>query len=758
MPRSTTSRPIGPLRGVLARALATPPRRRYLLDGDDPGDGRERARATAWTIAASVHALLICALGWFAMRGTAPRPEVAFRIVLREPAPADAALVSAIPQTPAAPTPTRPANDRAAALHIGATQPIPFDEAIRGSGATSPAEAPPPEDATHATGGAHVRVDELPPADVLVLRRRTGAGTAADEALARALDWLERHQRSDGLWGGEHPSVHCSQPADCLGHEVTEGHVGLSALAVLALLHGANFPGRAEPERALRIGVRVLTDRQAPDGCLAPRWGGFLYDHGFATLALLEASARDEFRAARSSAEQAVCLIVRAQQEDGGWDYQDRASGRSDACVSAVQVMALRAALDSGMRISTAVLDAARRYFEGLCRPDGTAEYARVGPDAGRCTAGSTASAYLARRMLGTAPDDPWMAAARARMKTWRPAWEAIADGEAAREITLYYWFVAAQGMIHGGPADWQPWNQYLQGELLAHQRTRGCMSGSWAGPDAWLAGRFGPPLATALGALTLETWHRQDVAAAFETPLPSIQERMQDEHDADRLRALLRRAVDDRDRSMLAAEIPPELDSALVLEFGEAVRVLAGAGYRDLPIARSFRLRAAWEACLKDPQPALRRRAAELTPGLASLAWYPALADFAANETDVDTQILLLQALDKTPERSLLNRVLPVLRAPEPRVVCTALRLFGQLGTRAHLGDVLALTDSASTDVRREAIGAVLRLPTSEDDGLRPHVVEWLQHPDSGVRQQAQAWLEARRRLASEPAEPRRQ
>lgn len=80
--------------------------------------------------------------------------------------------------------------------------------------------------------------------------------------------------------------------------------------------------------------------------------------------------------------------------------------------------------------------------------------------------------------------------------------------------IDYYYWYYATQAMYQfDGPAGkyWTGWNDAMKKALLAGQKDKnaGCLSGSWdASVDRW-GFEGGRVYATALNALTLETYYR---------------------------------------------------------------------------------------------------------------------------------------------------------------------------------------------------------------------------------------------------------
>ncbi|MBI3268918.1 MAG: hypothetical protein HYZ53_07845 [Planctomycetes bacterium] len=771
------------LRGALATALSGQPRRPGARAGDAVAraDEARRARtsATAWGVAAAVHVLLLAVLGVVTFSQVLDRREEAFVVSLSlRPRTGGtgakvppAAVVGGETEAAADPSDVDPGAEN---LRVGADGAFTFEDVLAGRvKAPDPARGPSVPNAAREFPGARPRMEGRSGGRFAEARRRAGALPASDVCLGLALDWLARHQRPDGAWGPPHAGSRCRTPAECLGYSPdpddsltpaappTTPRVGSTSLALLALLGaGGGSPG-AEHGEAVHSAVAHLIGRQGPDGCVGPKLGGYLYEHAFATLALVEASSIAGRTSYAEAARRAVAFLEAAQQDTGGFDYTERPSGRGDACLGAVAVMALRAAAQAGLSQQDRALRLAREFFDRLRLPDGDAAYAEGGAGgvapAGDATRGSTASTFLARLYLGAPLDEPWMAKARGRLVGWRSRWSDLAAEGGDRSNTLYFWFLATQGLILAGPETWRLWNFHVQQELVDAQRTRGCASGSWAPPDAWISRRQGPVFTTALAALILETYNRQAVDALFAVPLRSARERLSGKPSDQEIREVAVRAVEEGDRSLAEAELPANLPPILLLELCASSRRLApGAPAGDSP-QRSARLRGAWEAGLADPDQDVRLRAAAATPAVIRLPWYPTLARAVQKEQDPAVRAKLVAALAGTPSRSLLGPAVAALRDPDPRVARAALRVVRAEGLlSSDLPGCLALARSPDLELRSEAQAAVLTCCSFEEPGVAEDVRRWLQDPDPAVRAQIAAGLLARgalERFQDEPA-----
>jgi squalene-hopene/tetraprenyl-beta-curcumene cyclase len=139
-------------------------------------------------------------------------------------------------------------------------------------------------------------------------------------AVARALDWVEGMQSSDGGWGAfdadntrelvrELPFLDFGEVIDEPSADVTAHTVEM--LGELGL---ADSP-------AARRGVQWLIDRQERDGSWFGRWGvNHIYGTGAAIPALIAAGVEPSHPCIR----RAVAWLARIQNEDGGWGEDPR--------------------------------------------------------------------------------------------------------------------------------------------------------------------------------------------------------------------------------------------------------------------------------------------------------------------------------------------------------------------------------------------------------------------------------------------------
>ena len=190
--------------------------------------------------------------------------------------------------------------------------------------------------------------------------QRSGASTASEQAVERALDWLARHQDADGRWDGgtaryedgtpvqgdDDFTVHCPPGQTCFGEcAYWEADTALTGLALLTYL-GAGYTHKdGKYATTVGNGIDFLLAQQKSDGDLRGTSKAVgMYCHAMATLALCEAYALSLDPRLRDPAERAVLFLVRSRARDGqSWRYEPSAR-EGDTSILGWIVMALKSA------------------------------------------------------------------------------------------------------------------------------------------------------------------------------------------------------------------------------------------------------------------------------------------------------------------------------------------------------------------------------------------------------------------------------
>jgi len=350
------------------------------------------------------------------------------------------------------------------------------------------------------------------------LAKAMGGSEATEKAVEAGLDFLARHQSTDGSWrlhdfGNGRPEYRNVGLGD------TESNTAGTGLALLAFL-GAGYThndGKYAP--VVERGLNYLLQRQKPDGDLfipppnAAEANTWLYSHGIASIALCEAfgMTRDvEFL--QGPAQRAIDFIVAAQStEYGGWRYLPRIG--SDTSVSGWQLMALKSAERVGLTVPpqcyplvTKWLDFAQGVNGDPTRyaymPQSEFDHQRV------VSRVMTAEALLMRQYLGWNRDHPNLTGGADYLLTQLPS---LGTAEAPNRDS-YYWYYATQVMFHMKGEHWTRWNERLRPLLVDSQEAAGPLAGSWDPrgevPDRW-GGAGGRVYVTAMHLLMLEVYYR---------------------------------------------------------------------------------------------------------------------------------------------------------------------------------------------------------------------------------------------------------
>lgn len=277
---------------------------------------------------------------------------------------------------------------------------------------------------------------------------------ATMESIDRGLRWLGSHQSADGSYGA--------------GSQYGR-HVGITALAGMAFVGSGCVPGRGRYAPNVQHCLDFILRSTAPQsGLIAAETSyGPMYGHGFATLFLAEMYGMAPNADLREKLRKAVLLIVRTQNDQGGWRYHP-VKADADISVTICQIMALRAARNVGIDVPKSTIDRAIRYVRNSQNPDGGFRYMldSAGSMFARSAAG-VAALYYAGIYEG-----PEIERGIAYVEKFTPG--------RAQEQTHYYYghYYAVQAMFFAGGAHWRQWWPAIRDELLAKQAT----DGSWSG------------------------------------------------------------------------------------------------------------------------------------------------------------------------------------------------------------------------------------------------------------------------------------
>lgn len=288
----------------------------------------------------------------------------------------------------------------------------------------------------------------------------SGGKPSAEQAVMKALRWLQTAQNPDGTWG-----------------EKSKG--AMTGLALLAFLgHGETPESSPEFARVVNAGIEaLLAQGTKEDGRFSWVAGGFgspftpapVYQHGIATYALGEAYAMTKNEKLVPVLTKAIDHILKGQRGDGGWYYAyNTREGAADTSVTGWQIQALKAFQLSGIEnpgIKPAMENGVKS-IENVYNPsNGAFGYRKVGDRNYSLTGVGVLCKLFAHH--------------KSTDKMVRDAIKNIESREVkydSEEADLYAWYYNTQACFQAQGGTWDRWNRRFQDEIVKSQSP----DGSW--------------------------------------------------------------------------------------------------------------------------------------------------------------------------------------------------------------------------------------------------------------------------------------
>ncbi len=319
-----------------------------------------------------------------------------------------------------------------------------------------------------------------------------GGNPECEEAVVRALDWLQRTQNPDGSW--------CPrwQPA-------------MTGLALLAYLGHCETPQSEKYGETVLKAITWLVDlgmRQEGKLNMSGNRVHMVYEHSIATYALAEAATFCKQIGSpvpnlnEVTAKAGQFIIDRQHDTTGGWDYSyTRNSPRGgDVSVSAWHIQALKACSHTGLAFKDLdrAMRKAERYIKDAAYPNGGFAY-EVGKDRGGYRTLSGAG-MLSLQMLGEGSSPQVSRSADYIRKNSK------LDYNTARS-DLYGHYYEVQAMMNSGGDDWKWYNDMFRDQLLRNQNP----DGSWK--ELANGGKISGHVTAILNTPSVGPWYRTTLA-----------------------------------------------------------------------------------------------------------------------------------------------------------------------------------------------------------------------------------------------------
>jgi hypothetical protein len=287
--------------------------------------------------------------------------------------------------------------------------------------------------------------DKTPPGDqdTVVVDEKT------DQVIHGALQYLAAKQLPDGSWTPDHKAA-------------------LTAYCIMAFLAGGELPDEGEYGRNVSNAEKFLLQCIRPDGYIAAATGASnMYGHGMATIALSELFGQTKDPNLRPKLERAVKLIISCQNAAGGWRYNPRPAD-ADISVTVLQVVALRAARNSGIEVPQETIDNAVKFVKSCSDESGGFTYQPHNHAPGFAR---TAAAIYTLQVCGLYDDPLIKPGSDFLFKTARTN----------RQWFTYGNFYAAPAQYMIGGEVWRRWYTDIHDKLMARVKVAA------GGADFWL-------------------------------------------------------------------------------------------------------------------------------------------------------------------------------------------------------------------------------------------------------------------------------
>jgi hypothetical protein len=305
-------------------------------------------------------------------------------------------------------------------------------------------------------------------------------------AISGAADWLRANQEHDGSWSPER------------WDGSVEYRVALTGMSLLTLLGLPEDAGSGKTAESERQAIDYIVSNQNTAGHFGPRSRGVMYNHGIATVALIEAMDKKSEPVApvTDAIAEALTFIAKEQLPSGGWGYIDE-DGEPNTGISVWQLRALALAQQRGFLADKQPLRRGLFWLKGMIDTKGQFGYRSPtdfpeGPE--------TLTAMGAFCLLTSEAGNSAVSDARV---TLRRAMQELGE-ISGDDVDFYRWyFIAHAWQATDTPSD-NAFTSALTAYLLGSRVQKGPHKGTWSPAGRWstAGGRI---YTTTMAALSLQ-------------------------------------------------------------------------------------------------------------------------------------------------------------------------------------------------------------------------------------------------------------
>ncbi len=282
-------------------------------------------------------------------------------------------------------------------------------------------------------------------------------------AIDKALRYLAKKQQKDGSW-----------------IESGKKCTGIVALALMGFMAAGNTPGEGPYGSNVALGLEWMLKQCQPNGLIAKDvvGSGPMYSQGLATLFLAEAWGMTRREDVHDKLKNAVELIIKTQNREGGWRYHPVARD-ADLSVTIMQLMALRAASNCGITVPGDTIENAIGYVKKCAEKnkDGSFSYQANRGNGGDFSFARTAAGVMSLQIAGNYKAEEVKQGLDHLMRVMDEP-----KGNHDRQWFNYGHYYAAQAMYQAGEPYWSKWYPFIIDRMTKKQRKDGSWSGSRAG------------------------------------------------------------------------------------------------------------------------------------------------------------------------------------------------------------------------------------------------------------------------------------